>query len=122
MISHISFASIPVTDPDRALVFWRDVMGLTVTIDSDAIPGIRWIMLRMGSAETQVHLDVVPAMPDRDKPALPLVAKDVAGTIEQLRTHGVEIVSEPKAAEWDAETTYALIRDSEGNVILIASR
>lgn len=122
MFSHVSFASIPVTDLERALAFWRDVMGLEVTVDSDAIPGMRWIMLRLGSAETQIHLDLVEAMPVRGKPALPLIAPDTEATIETLRGRGVEIVGEPKPAEWDAETTYALIRDSEGNVILIASR
>ena len=114
MISHISFASIPVTDANRALAFWRDVMGLAVTVDSTAIPGMRWIMLRPGGAETQLHLDLVETMPESDRPALPLIAPDLPGTIRHLRERGVEIVAEPKPAEWDSETTYALIRDSEG--------
>lgn len=122
MISHVSFASIPATDLDRAKAFWSDVMGLTVTVDSTAIPGMRWIMLRPGEAETQIHLDEVETMPERDRPALPLIAPDVPATIEALRERGVAIIAEPKPAEWDAGTTYALIRDSEGNVILIASR
>ncbi|HUF56567.1 MAG TPA: VOC family protein [Thermohalobaculum sp.] len=122
MISHVSFASVPATDLDRALAFWRDVVGLEVTVDSHAIPGIRWIMLRLGTSRTQLHLDHVEAVPAADHPALPLVAPDVPGTVETLRGKGVEIVMEPKPAEWDAGTTYALIRDSEGNVILIASQ
>ena len=122
MISHVSFASVPATDLDRALAFWRDTVGLEVTVDSDAIPGMRWIMLRIGSSETQLHLDHVEAMPAAERPALPLIAPDVPAAVETLRAKGVEIVMEPKPAEWDAETTYALFRDSEGNVILIASR
>lgn len=122
MISHISFASVPATDLDRALAFWRDVVGLEATVDSDAIPGMRWIMLRIGSSKTQLHLDHVETMPAAERPALPLIAADVPGTVETLRAAGVEIVAEPKPAEWDAGTTYALFRDSEGNVILIASR
>ncbi len=122
MLSHISFASIPVTDLDRALAFWRDVMGLVVTTDSDAIPGMRWIMLEMPGARTRLHLDKVETIPEANKPTLPLIASDVVGFVETLRSRGVDIVGEPKPAEWDAETIYALIRDTEGNVVLIASR
>ena len=53
---------------------------------------------------------------------LPLIAEDVPGTIETLRGRGVEVVTEAKPAEWDQATTYAMIRDSEGNAVLIASR
>ena len=32
------------------------------------------------------------------------------------------VMVEPKPAEWDSGVTYAMIRDSEGNLVLIASR
>ena len=122
MFSHVSFASIPVVDLERALAFWRDVMGLEVTVDSTAIPDMRWVMLKPEEGRTQIHLDPVETMPARERPALPLIARDVLGTVERLRERGVEIVQEAKPAEWDPGTTYALVRDSEGNLILIASR
>lgn len=121
MISRITFASLPVTDPDRALAFWRDVMGLEVTADSEAMPGMRWIMLRPQGAETQLHLDIVDAVPKAKKPALPLIVGNLSGTLETLRAKGVAILAGPKEAEWDPSIRYALIRDSEGNVIFLAS-
>ena len=122
MISHIAFHSLPVTDQDRALAFWRDVMGFTVTTDADYMPGQRWIMLRPGTARTQLHLDLVEEMPERSKPAIPLITEDVAGMIERVREAGAEIDTEPQPAPWDAETTFAMFRDSEGNLILLSSR
>ncbi|MEL6997751.1 MAG: VOC family protein, partial [Pseudomonadota bacterium] len=121
MISKISFASIPVTDLDRAKAFWSETMGFEVSVDVEAIPGMRWIMLRVGTAETQLHLNDVKEMPETSMPALPFTASDVSGTIEDLRAKGVEIVREPGPAEWDASMTYALFRDSEGNVIMVGS-
>lgn len=121
MLSHLSFASLPVLDIDRALAFWRDVMGLRVTVDAPYGP-TRWVMLQIPGARTQIHLDPVATLPETGKPALPIIAPDVVAAVETLRGHGVEIVAEPRAAEWDADTTYALVRDSEGNVILLASR
>ena len=122
MITHITFASISVTDPDRAKAFYEDMLGFEVTHDSTAIPGMRWIMLRPGQAETQLHLNLVDRMPETSMPALPFVAPDVPGMVGMLRGKGVEIVKEPGPAEWNAAATYALFRDSEGNVILIADQ
>ena len=39
MITNISFASINVTDLDRAKAFYADTVGFEVTYDSTAIPG-----------------------------------------------------------------------------------
>lgn len=119
MISRIAFASLEVTDLDRAIAFWRDAMGLTVSVDATALPGMRWVMLRAGEAGPQLHLDPVEALTPRDKPALPLTVTELDAMVETLRTRGVEIVAEPKPAEWDPESRYALIRDSEGNVIYL---
>lgn len=121
MISHVSFVSIPVVDPDRALAFWRDVMGLAVTVDAP-YGETRWIMLAVEGARTQIHLDHVAGMPETSRPAVPMIATDVAAAVETLKGRGAEIVAPPGPAEWDHETTYALIRDSEGNVVLLASR
>ena len=121
MISHISFVSIPVTDQDRALAFWRDAMGFQVTVDAEFMPGVRWIMLKCGDARTEIHLDKVEAITPSERPTLPLIAPDVPGAVQALRDKGVQIVAEPKPAEWNEAVTYALIRDSEGNVILLAS-
>lgn len=122
MISHIGFATIPVTDLDRALVFWRDVMGFDVTADADYMPGMRWVTVRPAGARTHLHFDKVDEMPERDKPALPLIAPDVAAAVEKIRAGGAEIVTEPGPAPWDEETTYAMFNDTEGNLILLSSR
>ena len=122
MISHVSFASLNVTDMDRAKAFWSEVVGFDVTVDAEAMPGMRWIMLRPGNAETQVHLWKVDQLEETQMPVMPFVCEDVAAMIERLRDAGVRIVQEPGPAEWDADTTRATFRDSEGNLILLASK
>ena len=122
MITHISFCTIPVTDQDRALAFWRDQMGLTVDTDAEWQPGQRWIMLRAGDSRTKLHLDLVDEMPEQSKPVLPLIDPDVTATIDNLRGQGVTIIRDPGPAEWDETTTYAMFRDSEGNLILLSSK
>ena len=122
MIDHISFASIPVTDLDRAIAFYRDVLGLGVEMDSEWQPGMRWVTLRPGEARTKLHLDLVETMPEATKPAIPFISTDVAGDVEKVRAAGGTIDAEPGPAPWDTETTFAMFRDSEGNQILLSSR
>ena len=82
----------------------------------------RWIIREVPGSRTQVHFDRREGEAQALRPVLPMIAPDVAGAVETLRTRGAEIVREPEPAEWDAETTYAMIRDSEGNLVMIASR
>jgi len=90
---------------------------------SDAAVGSeRWIMLEVPGSRTRVHFDRRIGESEALRPVLPMIAPDVADAVDTLRARGAEIVREPEPAEWDAETTYAMIRDSEGNLVMIASR
>ncbi|MEM7684258.1 MAG: VOC family protein [Pseudomonadota bacterium] len=122
MISHITFSSIPVTDLDRAKAFWTDIMGFEETYDAMPIPEMRWIMLTPPGAQTAIQLEKVETLPETDMPALPLIAHNVAATVDTLRAKDIEILSEPGPAPWDDATTMATFRDSEGNKILLASQ
>ncbi|MGD1926966.1 MAG: VOC family protein [Paracoccaceae bacterium] len=122
MISHITFSSIPVTDLDRAKAFWTDIMGFEETYDAMPFPEMRWIMLTPPGAQTAIQLDKVETLPETDMPALPLIAHNVAATVDTLRAKDIEILSEPGPAPWDDATTMATFRDSEGNKILLASQ
>ncbi|MEL7471540.1 MAG: VOC family protein [Pseudomonadota bacterium] len=122
MISHVTFASIPVTDVDRAKAFWVEIVGFDETYDAEAKPGMRWTMLTPPGAQTAIQLQLVEAMPETEMPALPLVAPDVPGAVDTLRGKGVEILSEPGPAPWDETMTMATFRDSEGSKILLVSR
>ncbi|MEM7058172.1 MAG: VOC family protein [Pseudomonadota bacterium] len=121
-ISHITFHTLPVTDQDRALAFWRDVMGFEVSADAEYMPGQRWIMLRPWDARTNIHLDQVDEMPERDKPAIPFVCPDVDEAVTHLKSKDVEIVQDPAPAPWDADTVFAMFNDSEGNLVLLSSK
>ena len=48
MITHLKFASIPVTDQDRALAFYTEKLGFRVVTDSPFTHDQRWIELRIG--------------------------------------------------------------------------
>ena len=120
MLSHISLISIPATDPERARDFYVRLLGLSVAIDAP-YGEKRWIMLEIPGAQTQLHLDHVEAALETGKPTLPLIVTDLEAAVAKLREGGAEIVAEPQAADWKPGVDYALVRDTEGNTVLLAT-
>lgn len=56
-VKRIGIVSVPVKDQDRALAFYRDVLGFEVVSDNPMGEGRgRWIQLRPSGAETSISL------------------------------------------------------------------
>jgi predicted enzyme related to lactoylglutathione lyase len=120
MSGHVSLASIPVDEFGRAAAFYAKKLGFHESVDEPCGQDSR-IMLQIPGARTGVQLDWRSG--ERvARPVPPLIAPDASGSISTLRGLGVVILAEPKPAERDEATTYAMIRDSEGTRVLIASR
>ena len=43
----LSIVSVPVSDQERALAFYRDVLGFDVFADNQVAPHMRWLHLRL---------------------------------------------------------------------------
>jgi catechol 2,3-dioxygenase-like lactoylglutathione lyase family enzyme len=125
----LSTCFVIVHDPDEAVAFYRDILGLEVRNDV-ANGGSRWITV---GAPSQPSVSIVltnylngsPA--DRDSVAA-LVAKgalngvnfrtdDVDGSFEKVRAAGAEIVQEPTDQFWG--TRDFAVRDPSGNLVRI---
>lgn len=118
-----------VHDPDSALSFYRDVLGLELRNDV-AREQFRWITVGAASQPDVAivitnYLNGSPA--DGDALAA-LVAKgalngvhfhtdDLDGTFERLRASDVEIVQEPTDQPWG--TRDCAVRDPSGNLVRI---
>ena len=125
----LSTCFVIVHDPDVALAFYRDVLGLEVRNDV-AREDFRWITVGapsqpgVGNVLTN-YLNGSPA--DADAVA-GLVAKgalngvhfhsdDVDATFEKVRAAGAEIVQEPTDQPWG--TRDFALRDPSGNLVRI---
>jgi catechol 2,3-dioxygenase-like lactoylglutathione lyase family enzyme len=116
-------------DPDSALAFYRDTLGLELRNDV-ARDDFRWITVGAASQPGIAivltnYLNDSPA--DRDAVAA-LVAKgalhgvhfrtdDLDGSFERVRASGAEIVQEPTDQFWGTRD-YA-VRDPSGNLVRI---
>jgi catechol 2,3-dioxygenase-like lactoylglutathione lyase family enzyme len=122
---------ITVHDPDLALAFYRDVLGLELRNDVSA-DGFRWLTL---SPTSQPDIQIVLQEPhagrsQEDGDALMrLLTKgalnginfntdDLDGTFEKVRASGAEVMQEPLKQFWGARD--CAFRDPSGNMVRIS--
>lgn len=120
MITHLKFASIPVSDQGRALEFYTQKLGFRVVTDQQFNEQQRWIELRIGNSQTRIVLFTPEGHEDRIGGFFPgsLACDDVEATYRQLRQRGVEFVSEPKQESWG---TFVIMKDPDGNQFVVGS-
>jgi catechol 2,3-dioxygenase-like lactoylglutathione lyase family enzyme len=121
MIKGIKFASIPVTDQDRALAFYTEKLGFAVATDAPFNDTQRWIELRIPGAETRVVLFTPDGHEDRigTFSSISFVADDVVRTYEELSARGVEFSGPPQTADWGS---FAIFKDPDGNSFVLGSK
>jgi catechol 2,3-dioxygenase-like lactoylglutathione lyase family enzyme len=131
MTISLSTVHVFVDDPDAALAFYRDTLGLTVR-NEVANGDFRWIVL---ATDSQPEISIVLSQPhagrsqeDGDTLAA-LLAKgelrpihlrsdDLDATFEQVAAApGVEVLEEPTSQPWGVRD--AAVRDPAGNLIRI---
>lgn len=120
MITRLKFVSVPIKDQDRALAFYTQKLGFAIATDSPMGPGQRWIELRLPKGEARVVLFTPEGHEDRvgGFMNMSLGCDRVERTYEELLARGVEFEAPPTKQDWGA---YAIMKDSEGNRIVISS-
>ncbi|MBV7380207.1 VOC family protein [Maritimibacter dapengensis] len=118
MPSHIHFQTIGATDQARAVAFYTDKLGFSVHTDAEYGED-RWIFLTLPGARTRLQISKVASITPRETPDLVLHCDDVDADVAALKAAGVPIHLGPDAAPWDPTTRWAMIHDSEGNLILL---
>ena len=126
---NLSTCFVLVQDPDAALAFYRDTLGLEVRNDV-ARDKFRWITV---GSPTQPGLSIVltnyvAGSPDDNDTIAALIAKgalygvhfrthDLDATFDKVRAAGAEIVQEPTDQPWGPRD--CALRDPSGNLLRI---
>lgn len=120
-ITHIRQVAVHVDDLDRAVAFYRDVLGLALVARFEP-PGLAFF-----------DLDGTRLLLERGAPAslLYLGVDDIRATTDRLRVAGVTIESEPHVIFVDEAGQFgppgeaeemSFFRDSEGNLVGLSGR
>ena len=125
----LSTCFVQVSDPDLALAFYRDTLGLEVRKDV-ANEGFRWITV--GSAAQPgvsiVLTNYLNGSPSDNEVVAGLIAKgamngvhfradNLDAAFEKVRAAGAEIVQEPTEQFWG--TRDFAVRDPSGNLVRV---
>ncbi|MEC6816178.1 VOC family protein [Photobacterium toruni] len=111
-ICRVDTVSIPVTDQNQALQFYRDVLGFEVIRDHAESQQARWVQLVPKGAETTISL-VKPfaGMEAGGVQGLVVQTHDIQSTYQELSSRGValsEIITM-------MEGRFATFNDPDGN-------
>jgi len=121
MIKGIKFASIPVSDQDRALAYYTEKLGFRILTDQPFDGKQRWIELSIPGAETGVTLFTPQGHEGRigGFTGISFHCQDVQKTYEGLIARGVEFAAPPKKEPWG---TFVMLKDPDGNQFVLSSR
>src|SRR5215471_22419 len=127
---NVSTMFIPVHDPDEALGFYRDALGLEVRNDVKS-DGFRWVTVGARDQDvnivlfqphgglSQVEGDALLSLVTKGSlQAAIFAADDLDATFEQVRSSGAEVLQEPTSQPWGARD--CAFRDPSGNLVRIA--
>ena len=133
LIIHASFLSHD--DPERALAFYRDLLGFEVRGDV-GYDGKRWITVGpLEQPDTSIVLEpaaAAPGLTDEERETIAammakgtyggllLASADLDATFERLRAAGAEIAQEPTDQPYGLRD--CAVRDPAGNMIRIQER
>jgi len=126
----LSATFIPVHDPDAALGFYRDALGLEVRNDIES-EGFRWVTVGAPGQDvdmvlfpphgglSQVEGDALLSLVTKGSLQVAIFrADDVDATFENVRASGAEVLQEPTSQFWGVRD--CAFRDPSGNVVRIA--
>ena len=120
MIRGMKFATIPVTDQDRALAFYTEKLGFRVLTDQPFDEKQRWIELGISGTETRIVLfRCDDGLQPGTKMNITFWTDDVERTVRKLESKGVEFVMKPQKADWGIA---AVFKDTDGNSFALSSR
>ena len=130
MAVSLSTTFIPVHDPEAALGFYRDALGLEVRNDVSA-QGFRWVtvgapgqpvdivLFQPHGGRSEAEGDALLALVTKGSlQAAIFKADDLDEAFEKVRASGAEVLQEPHSQPWGARD--CAFRDPSGNLVRLA--
>jgi catechol 2,3-dioxygenase-like lactoylglutathione lyase family enzyme len=126
----LSATFILVNDPEAALAFYRDALGLEVRSDVSA-GGFRWVTVGAPGQDVDIVLSqphggrsqaegdsLLSLVTQGSLQAAIFRTEDLDETFEKVRASGAEVLQEPASQPWGARD--CAFRDPSGNLVRIA--
>ncbi len=119
MIRGVKFVSIPVSDQERALAFYTEVLGFRLLTDQPFNEEQRWLELGIPGADTRVVLFRFGEMKPGGMLNIALWTDDVEGTAKELMAKGVQFAMPPTKQHYG---TTSVFLDPDGNRMVLGTK
>ena len=115
-----AFPILSTSDVGRALAFYRDLLGATVTYQfpPEGEPG--YVALRIGGSHLGVTRQEQPGELVNDRITIWVYAEDCDAAVAMLGAAGVTVVQEPVDQPWGERM--AIVADPDGNRVIVGQR
>ena len=117
MLEKVFYTSVLVSDQDKALDFYTNVLGLEKRAENPTPDGPRF--LTVGAEADEFQLVLWPGTPGHAQPALGIpppsvtfVTEDCRKTVDELKSRGVEFVTDVLEFPWGYVAQFL---DPDGN-------
>lgn len=106
MISHIHATTIVVSDQDKALDYFVNVLGFEKTEDAPMGPTMRWLTVAPRGAATHIALSLPswyttkPSLEMGMNTSIAFAVDDMKTTYAELKKRGVAFKGEPEMMPW----------------------
>jgi predicted enzyme related to lactoylglutathione lyase len=121
MLKKVFYTSVLVSDQDKALHFYTNVLGLEQRVENPTPDGPRF--LTVGVKGDDFQLVLWPGTPGRAQPlqagipaSVTIETDDCRETFEELKSRGVEFVTDVLEFPWGC---VAIFQDPDGNRLQI---
>jgi predicted enzyme related to lactoylglutathione lyase len=117
MLKKVFYTSVLVSDQDKALDFYTNVLGLEQRVENPTPDGPRFLTVGVKGDEFQLVLwpgtpgNAVPAM-GSPPPSVTIETDDIRTTVEELSSRGVEFITDVLEFPWGH---VAQFQDPDGN-------
>lgn len=122
MLAKVMYATVFVTDQDKALEYYTQVLGFERRADNALPTGMRFVTVGLPGSELEVVLwpgtgGAAKAAPGLAPGALIVATPDCRKTLAELRRRGAELET-PDAIE-RPDAVLAVVRDPDGNRLVV---
>jgi lactoylglutathione lyase len=114
------FPILSTPDLSRALGFYRDLLGGTVTYRFPPEGDAGYVAMDIGGSHLGLGSQDQPGELVNNRITLWVYARDCDAALTRLREAGVQVVEEPVDQPWGERM--ATVLDPDGNRVIIASR
>jgi catechol 2,3-dioxygenase-like lactoylglutathione lyase family enzyme len=111
-VEQVDFVSMPTRDSDRAVAWYRDVLGLPVSEVTEGEIETPNVTLSFWNPEA----DGEPFQ--ANTAGIALRVEDVAAALEEVRAHGAEVIG----IEDSGVCHMGFVKDPDGNVLILHRR